>query len=96
MYYAKACNEFAGLIFASLRPGNTAPFEEMLQRWRAVGNNVFSLTSLRFEPKISHFRHESVTTRPTGRYLNHFNNQNSSKIGVYNRSQPPTKKSEVR
>ena len=40
VYYAEACNEFAGPISASLRRGNTAPFEEMLQRWRAVGNSV--------------------------------------------------------
>ena len=33
LYYAKACNEFAGPIFASLHLGNTAPFEEMLQQW---------------------------------------------------------------
>ena len=30
LYYAKVCNEFAGPISASLRPGNTAPFEETL------------------------------------------------------------------
>ena len=29
LYYAEACNELAGPISASLRPGNTAPFEEM-------------------------------------------------------------------
>ena len=38
--YAEACNEFEGLISASLCPDNTAPFEEMLQGWRAVGNTV--------------------------------------------------------
>ena len=27
----------------SLRPGNTASFEEMLQRWRAIGNAVSNL-----------------------------------------------------
>ena len=35
-----ACNEFTGPISASLRPGNTALFEKMLQGWRAVGNTV--------------------------------------------------------
>ena len=35
LYYAKACNEFAGPISSSLRPGKTAVFEEMWQRWRA-------------------------------------------------------------
>ena len=47
--YAKACDEFAGPISTSLRPGNTAPFEEMskqvyfLQR-RAIGNTVSYLS----------------------------------------------------
>ena len=40
LYYAEACNEIAGPISASLRPGNTASFEEMAQRWQAVGNTV--------------------------------------------------------
>ena len=44
LHYAEACNELARPIFASLLPGSTAPFEEMLQRWRAVGNTVFGLT----------------------------------------------------
>ena len=39
LYYAEACNELAGPI-ALLRPGNTAPFKEMLQRWQAIGNTV--------------------------------------------------------
>ena len=34
--YAEACNELAGPISASLRPSNTASFEEMSRRWRAV------------------------------------------------------------
>ena len=67
LYYAEACNELAGPISASLRPGNTAPFEEMLQRWRAVGNTVSDLTGLRFEPQTSRSRDERVTARPTGR-----------------------------
>ena len=41
--YAEACNESAGPISASLHPSNTAPFEEMLQRWRAVGNIMSDL-----------------------------------------------------
>ena len=47
--YAKACNEFAGPVSAPLRPGNTAFFEQISQRWRAVGNSVFDLTGPRFE-----------------------------------------------
>ena len=42
----------------------TAPFEEMLHRWPAVGNSVFNLTGLRFEPQTSFFRDEDVTARP--------------------------------
>ena len=66
--YAEACNELAGSISASLHPGNTAPFEEKSQRWRAVGNTVSNLTSPRFEPQISRSRDERVTARSTGRY----------------------------
>ena len=40
LYYPEECNELAGPISASLRPGNTARFEEMLQRWRAVDMDV--------------------------------------------------------
>ena len=65
---AEACNELAGPIFASLRPGNSAPFEEMSQRWRAVGNPVSDLTGLRFKPQTYRFRDERVTARPTGRF----------------------------
>ena len=47
--------------------GNTAPFEEMLQRWRAVGNTVSHLTGPRFEPQTSRSRDEHVTVRPPGK-----------------------------
>ena len=67
LYYAEACNKFAGPISASLRPGNTAPFGEMLQRWRDVGNTVSDLTGPRFEAQASRYRDERVTARPTGR-----------------------------
>ena len=67
LHYAEACNKLAGPISASLRPGNTAPFEEMSQRWRAVGNTVSDLTGPRFEPQTSRSRDERVTARPTGR-----------------------------
>ena len=49
-YYAEACNKFAVIISASLRSGNTAPFEEMLQQWRAIGNTLSDLTGRRFKP----------------------------------------------
>ena len=63
--YAEACNELAGPIFVSLHPGNTALFEEMLQRWRAVGNTVSNLTDPIFEPQTFRGRDERVTARPT-------------------------------
>ena len=47
-----------GPSHASLRLGNTVPFEEMLQRWRAVSNTVSDLTSARFEPQISRSKDE--------------------------------------
>ena len=48
--------------------GNTAPFEEMLQRWRDVGNTLSDLTGPRFEPQTSHSRDKRVTARPNGQY----------------------------
>ena len=44
LYYAETS------LRGSIRPGNTAPFEKMLQRWRAVGNTVSDLTGPRFKP----------------------------------------------
>ena len=32
--------------------GNTAPFEEKSQQWRAVGNTVSDLTGSKFEPHL--------------------------------------------
>ena len=57
-----------GPISESLRLGNTAPFEEMSQRWRAVSNTASDLTSPRFETRNLRSRNESVTARLTGRY----------------------------
>ena len=70
IYYAEACNELVGLIFASLHPGNTAFFEEMLQRWRAIGYLVSGLTGPRFEPSNSRSRGELVIVRATGQSSN--------------------------
>ena len=64
-YYAEACDKFAGLISASLRPGNTASFEKMSQRRRAVGNAASDLTGPRFESQTSRSRDERVTAQPT-------------------------------
>ena len=64
-YYAKACYKLATPKFASLRPGNTAPLEETLHRWRAVGNTVSDLTGPRFEPQNPSSGGERVTAQPT-------------------------------
>ena len=72
-YYAEACNEFAGPISVSLRPGNTALFEEMLQRWRAVGNTAPNLTGPRFESETFRSIDKRVTDRPPDLYAIMFN-----------------------
>ena len=77
LHYAEACNEFAGPISASLRPGNIASFEETSQRWRVVGNTVSDLTGPRFEPQTSRSIDECVTARPIE---NSLFADNSSKI----------------
>ena len=63
LYYAEACNRFAGPISVSLRLRST-PFEEPLQRWRADGHTVSDLTGPRFESLNSRSRKERVTGRP--------------------------------
>ena len=50
LYYAEACNKFAGPISASLPRGNTVSFEEMSQRQRAVDITVRYLTGPIYEP----------------------------------------------
>ena len=44
---------FVAAISASLKPGNTAPFKKVLQRWQTIGNFVSNLTGPRFKPYIS-------------------------------------------
>ena len=73
LYYAEAWNELAGPISASLRPGDTAPFEEMSQQRQAVGNTVSDLTGPIFKPHTSRPRDERVTARPSGRLIMFFN-----------------------
>ena len=68
LYYSEASYKFAGPISASLHLGYTAPFEEILQLWRAVSNTMFDLTGSRFEPQTSRSREKRVTARPTGRF----------------------------
>ena len=53
LYYAEACNDLTGTFPTSLRPINTASFEEISQQWRAIGNTAFDMTSPRFEPLTS-------------------------------------------
>ena len=53
-------------ISASLHPGNTTHFEEILPPWRAVGNTASDLTGSKFEPQTSRSRDERVTARPPG------------------------------
>ena len=65
------CKDFAAPISASLRPGYTAPFEEMPQRWRAVGNTVPDLTArdLNLRPPAPETNDQLASpSRPTGRY----------------------------
>ena len=66
LYYTKACYELAGSIFASLRPQNTASFEEMSQRWPAVDNPGSNMTDPSFERQTSRSRDDRVTAQPTG------------------------------
>ena len=49
--------------------GNTAPFKEMSQLGRVVGNAGSDLTGLRLEPHISRnrTRNKCVTAQPTAR-----------------------------
>ena len=47
--------------------GNTAPFEDMFQRWRAVGYTVSDLTAPRFQPQTSRSKRRTrnhSTNRP--------------------------------
>ena len=51
LFYAEECKEFAGAHLRTImRTSSTALFEEISQRWRAIGNTVFDLTGLRFDP----------------------------------------------
>ena len=54
----KACVGVCKAYLRVISSGNTAPFEVMSQRWRAVGNTVYNLTGPRFESRASHFRDE--------------------------------------
>ena len=57
-----------GTHLRAIAPGQHIFFEEMLQRWRAVGNTVADLTGPKLEPQTSRSGDERVATRPTGRW----------------------------
>ena len=51
LYYTEACNEFYDIYLGVIASAcYTAPFEEILQPWRAVGNTVSNLMGPRLEP----------------------------------------------
>ena len=64
LYYSWACNEFESHLRVIAPAGNKASLEEMLLRWRAVGNTVSNLTGPRSEPQISRSKDDCVVTRP--------------------------------
>ena len=65
LFYAEACSEFGGpVISASLRPRNTAPFEEMSEWWLSVDNTVADLTGRWLQSQTSRSRDKGITTRP--------------------------------
>ena len=78
----EACNEIAGPTSASLCPGSTALYEEMSQRWRAIGNTASDLTDLRFEPQTSRSRDDQLHARPTVQLLQHKRNQSAKERTV--------------
>ena len=59
-------NPGAGPVSASMRSGNTTLYEEMSQRWQAVGNTVSDLTRPRFKLLTSRSKDKRITARPTG------------------------------
>ena len=67
--YAEACNEFVGHISASLRPGNTAPFEENVPavagRWQHCVR--FDRPEIWTSDLPLQRRTHRITARPTGR-----------------------------
>ena len=56
----------AGPISASLHPGNTAVFEELLQWWRVAGNTLLDLIGPRSEPPTPCSKDDCATNQPTG------------------------------
>ena len=87
--YAEACNECTEVISASLRLKYTAPFEEIFQRSRAVGNSMFYLTGSRFEPQTSRSREEHVKqTLRLGITLTAQLKQKTIKSSLYSLYQP--------
>ena len=50
--------------YCAARATQLQSFEEMLQRWRAVGNTVSDMTDPKFESQTSRFRNQCVTAGP--------------------------------
>ena len=65
----KRASQVCGTHFRVIAPGNTVPFEEMWQRWRAVRNTESDLTGPRLEPQTSRSTDERVTARPTDSFI---------------------------
>ena len=63
-HYARCITPKRVTTSASLLSGYIAPFEGILQRWRAVGNTVPNLAGQKFEPQASRCREERVTACP--------------------------------
>ena len=83
------CNKFAGPMFASLRRGNTAPFEEMSQEYRDRGNTVSDLIGTRFKP---HTPAAKTDTLPLDQQLAFSKNSLSQNIFVYGKNRQSKKK----
>ena len=72
VFLAKVRNEFGAGLRVTVHAGNTAPFQEMLQLWPAVGNTESNLTESSFEPRTYHSGDKRVTllTNLTGSIQN--------------------------
>ena len=58
----RSVERVGGAHLRVIAPWQKALFEEKLQRWRSVGNTVFDLIGLRFEPQTSGSTNERAIT----------------------------------
>ena len=63
LFYRTASRGGGAHLRVIVPAGNTAPFEEMFQQWRAVDTIAFDLTGPRFESQTSCSRNERVNAR---------------------------------